>query len=93
MEKKEQKMFPNFENRDFYLDLGEHIAYYRKKAKLTQQELSERIDVTRCYLSRIESPNMVQSFSLEILFNISKILDVPVKDFFKPLPESKDTLR
>lgn len=87
MKNNQQKIFPDFENRDFYLDLGEHIAFYRKRAKLTQQELANRIDVTRCYLSRIESANMVQSFSLEILFNISRILDVPVVYFFEPLPE------
>lgn len=86
MKSNSQKVFPDFENRDFYLDLGEHIAFYRKQARLTQQELANRIDVTRCYLSRIESANTVQSFSLEILFNISKILDVPVMNFFEPLP-------
>lgn len=86
MKSNSQKVFPDFENRDFYLDLGEHIAFYRKQARLTQQELANRIDVTRCYLSRIESANTVQSFSLEILFNISKILDVPVMSFFEPLP-------
>lgn len=88
MKENSQKLFPDFENRDYYLDLGEHIAFYRKRAKLTQQELANRIDVTRCYLSRIESANTVQSFSLEILFNISRILEVPVTSFFEPLPES-----
>lgn len=85
-----QKIFPEFENRDFYLELGEHIAFYRKRARLTQQELSDRIDVTRCYLSRIESPNTVQSFSLEVLFNISRILNVPVVYFFQPLPDPNE---
>lgn len=78
--------YPSFENRDLFVDLGEHIAFYRKRANLTQKELSERIHISRAYLSRIETPNSSQSFSLEILFNISRELNVPLKYFFEPFP-------
>lgn len=81
--------FPAFENRDFYVDLGEHIAYFRKKAKLTQEELAKQVNISRCYLSRIESSNSSQSLSLELLFNISRALNVPPHYFFKPFPKPR----
>ncbi len=87
MNSKSTEIFPNFENRDFYIELGEHIAFYRKRAHLSQKELSSRIGVTRCYLNRIESLNTVQSFSLELLFNISRELNVDPAYFFKPYPK------
>ncbi|MCM1204948.1 MAG: helix-turn-helix domain-containing protein [Bacteroidales bacterium] len=81
------KMYPCFENRDYYLELGEHISFYRRQARLTQLQLAEKIQVSRSYLSRIESSNIVQTFSLELLFNISRALNVPLKCFFEPFPD------
>lgn len=85
-----ESTFPKFENRDFYVDLGEHIAYYRRRAKLTQEELAKEIDISRSYLSRIESCNNSQSLSLEVVFNISRTLNVPPHFFFKPFPNPKN---
>ena len=78
--------FPAFENRDYYVDLGEHISFYRKRANITQAELARRVNISRSYLSRIENTNNSQSFSLELLFNISRELDVPPRYFFDPFP-------
>lgn len=78
--------YPAFENRDYYVELGEHIAFYRKRAGLTQAELAEQIHVSRSYLSRIENSNISQSFSLELLFNVSRQLNVPPRFFFEPFP-------
>lgn len=87
MSNKPTKDFLNFENRDSYVELGEHIAFYRKRAHLTQKELSSRIGISRSYLNRIESSNIVQSFSLELLFNISRELDVEPVHFFESYPK------
>ena len=81
-----QSTYPAFENRDFYVELGEHISFYRKRANLTQQELANRVNISRSYLSRIECSNNSQSFSLEVLFNISRELNVPPRYFFEPFP-------
>ena len=78
--------YPSFENRDYYVDLGEHIAFYRKRANITQAQLASRVHITRSYLSRIENSNTSQSFSLELLFNISRELKVPPRYFFEPFP-------
>lgn len=83
-----ESTFPAFENRDFYVELGEHISFYRKRAKITQAELARRVNISRSYLSRIENSNTSQSFSLELLFNISRELDIPPRYFFDPFPTS-----
>lgn len=85
-----ESTYPAFENRDYYVDLGEHICYYRKRANLTQQALANRVNITRSYLSRIENTNYSQPFSLELLFNISRELDTPLQYFFKPFPSPKE---
>lgn len=91
MSNKKESTFPAFENRDYYVELGEHIAFYRKRAHLTQVELAARLNISRSYLSRIENPNTSQSFSLEILFNISRELNVPPHYFFEPFPTPEAT--
>lgn len=83
---KEERYLVNFENCDLFLELGIHIAYYRKKKGFTQQELAEELHISRSYLSCIESPNQNQPFSLELFFSISRILKVEPKYFFEPFP-------
>ena len=85
-----ESTFPAFENRDFYVELGEHICFYRKRANITQAELAKRVNISRSYLSRIENSNNSQSFSLELLFNISRELDVPPRYFFDPFPTPRN---
>ena len=53
-----------------------NIAYYRKKAGLSQEKLSEKIDISRKHLSQIESPNMKTGVHLEILFAIADALGI-----------------
>lgn len=63
-------------SRQKYVELGLNIAYYRKRAGLTQEELAERIDISRSHLSAIEAPNIIRPFSLEILFELADALGV-----------------
>ena len=46
----------SFENKDKYVELGLNIAFYRKHAGLTQEELAERAGISRSHLSAIEAP-------------------------------------
>lgn len=88
MKMSKPRMYPSFENRDFFLDAGECIAFYRKRAGMTQAQLAAAVGVNRSYISRIESVNRVQPFSLELLFDISRALNTPVHLFFMPLPKT-----
>lgn len=62
--------------------LGLTIAYYRKLRGLTQAELAEATNLTRTHISNIEAPNGKTSISLNKLFDIADVLEVPVKDLF-----------
>lgn len=58
------------------------IAYYRKLRGLTQAELAEATNLSRTHISNIEAPNGKTSISLNKLFDIADVLEVPVKDLF-----------
>lgn len=62
--------------------LGLTIAYYRKLRGLTQAELAEATNLSRTHISNIEAPNGKTSISLNKLFDIADVLEVPVKDMF-----------
>lgn len=62
--------------------LGLTIAYYRKLRGLTQAELAEATNLIRTHISNIEAPNGKTSISLNKLFDIAEVLEVPVKDLF-----------
>ena len=62
--------------------LGMTIAYYRKLRGLTQAELAEATNLSRTHISNIEAPNGKTSISLNKLFDIADVLEVPVKDLF-----------
>lgn len=66
----------SFENKDYYIELGLNIAFYRKRAGLTQDMLAEKAGLSRSHLSAIEAPSIIRSFSLEILLHIARALDV-----------------
>ncbi len=66
-----------------YRQLGLTIAYYRKLRGLTQLELAEQVNLSRTHISTLEAPNMPTSISLDKLFDIADILEVPVKCFFE----------
>ena len=64
------------ENEIKYIQLGLNVSYYRKLAGYTQEELAEATDLSRSYISAIEAPNEVKTFSLEVLFDIAKVLKI-----------------
>lgn len=65
-----------FDNSERYKDLGYAIAYYRKRKGYTQEQLAEKIGVSRQHMGAIEAPNMVRALSLELLFNIAAALEI-----------------
>lgn len=67
--------------RSEYLQLGLKIAYYRKLRGLTQEQLAERIDRTPAFIGHVEAPNISKAISLDTLFDIAYVLDVPAYKF------------
>ncbi|WP_026489357.1 helix-turn-helix domain-containing protein [Butyrivibrio sp. XBB1001] len=68
------------EYKDLYKKLGLNIAYYRKDKGYSQLELAELINISRTHMSRIENNDC--AVSLDVVFAISKVLDVPLSQLF-----------
>lgn len=63
-----------------YKFLGLNIAYYRKNRQLSQEQLAERINISRTHMSRIETADC--AVSLDVVFNICDVLDVTPSKLF-----------
>lgn len=67
---------PTFDNTQKFIEVGYNIAYYRKHAGLTQEQLSELVGISRQHLGAIEAPNLCRPISLDLLFNFATVLNV-----------------
>lgn len=76
-----------FNNSERFAELGYAIAYYRKKRKLSQEQVAERVGISRQHMGAIEAPNMNRGLSLDLLFNIAAVLNVEPYLLFKFPPE------
>ena len=65
------------ESPERYITLGLKIAYYRKKAGLTQEVLAEMIDKSVSFVGQVEGSGTVKGISLETLFKIAQVLNIP----------------
>jgi transcriptional regulator with XRE-family HTH domain len=66
---------------EYYINIGLKVSYFRKKAGLTQEQLSDVMGVSTSFIGQIEAPNIVKAISLDTLFRIAKALDVPPYKF------------
>jgi len=64
----------------FYKRLGESILFYRKKSKLSQEELAAVSDIDRTYLAQIESGRA--NPTIKVLNKLSRSLRVKLKKLF-----------
>ena len=65
-----------FKNRDRFIQLGITIGTLRRLRGMSQEQLADKANISRSFLSIIEAPKTVRPFSLEVLFNIADALDV-----------------
>lgn len=63
------------------LQLGRMIFKFRKEKGLSQNQLAEKLDISREHLAKIETAK--RCVSLGLLIEISEVLEVPVKEFFE----------
>ena len=65
-------------NKIFLLKLGNHIRTIRVSKNITQEQLANEIGAEISQISRIERG--IISTSITNLHNISKVLDIPLKE-------------
>lgn len=70
------------QNINIYNIVASNIKKYRKQAKITQKQLAELSGYSHEYIRYIEAPNSYKSFSIEIVFIISNILNIPIYKLF-----------
>lgn len=63
--------------RDYYIAIGLKISYYRKLRGFSQEQLAEKCNISAGFLSQIEAPGMAVGISLQNLFTIAEVLNVP----------------
>lgn len=64
-----------------YRRLGLKISYYRKLKGYTQEQLAEKINKNTAFLGAVEAPNVDRTLSLDTLFDIAEVLEVPPYKF------------
>lgn len=79
---------------DYMTGMDENYVYYlvsrnlkriRKEKGLTQDKLAELSNYSLGFIMNIESEKYYQTFSLGTLWQFSKVLNVDVREFFRPL--------
>ncbi len=71
----------NLQYESEYMQLGLKIAYYRKLRGMTQEQLAEKINRTPAFIGHVEAPNINKAVSLDTLFEIAKVLNIPAYKF------------
>lgn len=69
-----------------YKEMGERIKIGRKSLGITQEKLSEKIDVSPSYISEIERGTSI--CSLEVLVEISEVLNLNLDNLVNGMNES-----
>lgn len=62
---------------DKYKRLGLKISYYRKVKGMTQKQLAEELGKSLSFIGAVEAPNIDRTISLDTLFDISDVLEIP----------------
>ena len=61
--------------------LGLNVAYYRRRNKLTQEQLAELVGIDRTHMGNIELAR--SGASLDEIFRIADALEIPVYKLFE----------
>ncbi len=73
------------------MKIGERIRNLRQSSNLTQEELAERANLTKGFISQVERD--LTSISLDSLVQILDALDENISDFFREASQEKIVFR
>ena len=69
--------------REEYIKFGLKAQYYRKLRGMTQEAFADAIGKSWSFVAKIESPTRPFGVSMETLFTIADVLQVPVSKLFE----------
>lgn len=76
----------NDENYIYYL-VAKNLKKIRKEKGMTQPQFAARCNYSDGFIMNIESEKYHQTFSLGTLWTFAKVLDIDIRELFKPLDE------
>lgn len=71
------------EYREQFIRFGLKVQYYRKLSGMTQEAFADKIGKSWSFLAKVESPTRPFGVSMETLFKIADVLNVPVSKLFE----------
>ena len=69
--------------REQYIRFGLKVQYYRKLQGLTQEAFADKIGKSWSFVAKVESPTRAFGVSMETLFKMAEMLEVPVSKLFE----------
>lgn len=69
--------------REQYIRFGLKVQYYRKLQGLTQEAFADKIGKSWSFVAKVESPTRAFGVSMETLFKMAEVLEVPVSKLFE----------
>lgn len=69
--------------REQFIKFGLKVQYYRKLRGMTQEAFADEIEKSWSFVAKIESPTRPFGVSMETLFKIAEVLQVPVSKLFE----------
>ena len=76
-------MYEKIDYNAFYRIIGDNIKRVRMEHKDSQESFAEKIDMSRGFLSQVESPGLKGiGVSLDTLFKICIVYNVDIREFF-----------
>lgn len=75
----------NVDENYVYFLVGQNLRRIRKEKGITQEKLSELSTYSLGFIMNIESAKYLQTFSLGTIWQFAQVLNVDIREFFKPL--------
>ena len=66
-----------------FIKFGLKVQYYRKLRGMTQEAFAEKIGKSWSFVAKIESPTRAFGVSMETLFKIADVLNIPPSKLFE----------
>ncbi len=77
------------ENYVYYL-VGQNLKKWRKLRHFSVTKLAMECNYSEGFIMNIESPNYKQTFSLGTLWRFATVLEIDIRELFKPLDKTPD---